>query len=119
EEHRLRPPELEDVAGDLPGGRRDRLRDRLSVVLHRRRRQRPRLLDPDARARVLPHAGAPPTGHEIPQSRSGTRSLHAAASWSMTVPPPDRLRSFIDLLMETIDDPADGAEIARRAFLSR
>src|SRR5262245_29528033 len=32
---------------------------------------------------------------------------------------PDRLRAFIDLLMETLDDPADGAEIARRAFLSR
>src|SRR5262249_42644759 len=38
----------------------------------------------------------------------------------MTIPPsPDRLRGFIDLLMESLDDPADGAEIARRAFLSR
>jgi AraC family transcriptional regulator len=32
---------------------------------------------------------------------------------------PDRLRAFIDLLMESLDDPADGAELARRAFLSR
>jgi len=32
---------------------------------------------------------------------------------------PDRLRAFIDLLMETLDDPVDGAEIARRAYLSR
>ena len=30
-------------------------------------------------------------------------------------PTPDRLRSFIELLMESLDDPADGAEIARRA----
>jgi AraC-like DNA-binding protein len=38
----------------------------------------------------------------------------------MTIPPPpDRLRGFIDLLMESLDDPADGAEIARRAYLSR
>jgi AraC family transcriptional regulator len=36
-----------------------------------------------------------------------------------TEPTPDRLRGFIDLLMESLDDPADGAEIARRAFLSR
>jgi AraC-like DNA-binding protein len=31
----------------------------------------------------------------------------------------DRLRGFIDLLMESLDDPVDGAEIARRAYLSR
>lgn len=37
----------------------------------------------------------------------------------MTEPTPDRLRGFIDLLIESLDDPADGAEIARRAFLSR
>jgi AraC-like DNA-binding protein len=37
----------------------------------------------------------------------------------MNTPTPDRLRAFIDLLMETLDDPADGAEIARRAYLSR
>jgi len=37
----------------------------------------------------------------------------------MNATAPDRLRAFIDLLMETLDDPADGAEIARRAFLSR
>lgn len=34
-------------------------------------------------------------------------------------PERDRLRAFIDLLMESLDEPADGAEIARRAFLSR
>jgi AraC family transcriptional regulator len=38
----------------------------------------------------------------------------------MTIPPPpDRLRGFIDLLMESLDEPADGVEIARRAYLSR
>jgi AraC-like DNA-binding protein len=37
----------------------------------------------------------------------------------MNTSTPDRLRAFIDLLMETLDDPVDGAEIARRAYLSR
>src|SRR5262245_32755024 len=37
----------------------------------------------------------------------------------MSTPTSDRPRAFIDLLMETLDDPADGAEIARRAYLSR
>jgi hypothetical protein len=31
-----------------------------------------------------------------------------------TEPAPDRLRAFIELLMESLDGPADGAEIARR-----
>jgi AraC family transcriptional regulator len=31
----------------------------------------------------------------------------------------DRLRSFVDILVESIDDPAGGAELARRAYLSR
>ncbi len=37
----------------------------------------------------------------------------------MTQLPQDRLRTFIDVLMTSLDDPVDGAAIARRAFLSR
>jgi AraC family transcriptional regulator len=32
---------------------------------------------------------------------------------------PDRLRAFVDVLLGSLDDDADGAAIARRAFLSR
>src|SRR5712691_2320696 len=32
---------------------------------------------------------------------------------------PDRLRTMIDVLVESIDDPAHGEELARRAYLSR
>jgi AraC family transcriptional regulator len=39
---------------------------------------------------------------------------------AMTSPTrPDRLRAFVDLLIGSLDDRADGAAIARRAFLSR
>jgi hypothetical protein len=31
----------------------------------------------------------------------------------------DRLRSFIDLIASSLDEPATGTEIAQRAFLTR
>jgi AraC family transcriptional regulator len=31
----------------------------------------------------------------------------------------DRLKSFLDLLLESLDEPASGAELAGRAYLSR
>jgi AraC family transcriptional regulator len=32
---------------------------------------------------------------------------------------PDRLRSFIDLIADSLDEPASGTEIAGRAYLTR
>jgi AraC family transcriptional regulator len=36
-----------------------------------------------------------------------------------TVAPRDRLRQFVDVLIDSLDDPVAGAELARRVFLSR
>lgn len=35
-----------------------------------------------------------------------------------TVVPQDRLRQFVDVLIESVEKPASGVELARRVFLT-
>ena len=62
----------------------------------------------------------PPSGKEAQQERSGAKSRPLRHHLDMaTTATRDRLRTLIDVLVDSLGEPARGDELARRAYLSR